>query len=340
MQYFILYLILMVVSCQTAGKGPGNSENYVRRPVQEVVRGDTLMEWGKTQKAIDQYIKAITENPDRMNPYLKLAEAYIQNGLYVEALDVYNRGIERIPDSPELLTGLGKVYFLQNQMTMAELNLLQALELNNHYVPAYVQLAQVYYIRDSLSAAIRFAHLAAQSEPDNAKIWDKLGDYCMTAQEWDLADEAYNKALSLHYMEGKTYEKLGDLNYRRTRITEIAQDKEDIYFIGISTPNDPMLQEALQWGRHLLLRYPYHASLNNNMGVLWWNYGRIDSAIVQFRNALNQAPRHEAARNNLAGAMLQKGYRNRAIAEYEKVLHLNPGNAATLESLGDYYEAN
>ena len=73
------------------------------------------------------------------------------------------------------------------------------------------------------------------------------------------------------------------------------------------------------------------------MGVLWWRYGMIDSAIVQFRNALHHDPRNLAARTNLGGAYVQKGSYNRAIAEYERTLLLAPKDIITLENLGDLY---
>ncbi|MCL5019378.1 MAG: tetratricopeptide repeat protein, partial [Patescibacteria group bacterium] len=324
-------------ACQSVPQNADSPARLEKKPLKEVTKGDSLTQWGKENSAIEEYLSAITKHPKEIAPYLKLADIYIEMGQFVDALDVYRQGIQQIPGTSELPAGLGQVFFLQNQMELAEQSLLQALEIRRDYTPALTQLAKLYFQIDSLNLAVSFATLAAKSKPKNPELWNELGHYCTLAQEWERGEEAYQKALSLEKENGKTYEMLGDLYYTRSRITHLESQYEKIYLAGPATPQDPMLGEALKWGRRILQKYPHNASTMNNMGVMWWKYGRIDSAIAQFHNALDYDPRFTEARNNLANAYFNKRLYNRSAAEYQRVLMLDSTAIVTLENLGDLY---
>ena len=337
--FFILFLsVFPFAGCQS-GRNAAEIDRPGTPPIKEIVRGDTLLERGESADAIAMYRKAVAKYPENVNGYVKLADAYKKTGLYVDALGVFQDGIEKIPESPELHTGLGETYFLQNQMILAENALIAAVELNADYSPAYSQLARLNFVRDSVRQAIAFASLAAEKDDKNPDRWKDLGKYAAVAKDWEVAGKAFKMALELAKDKGPIREELGDLEYSRSFITNETPEGEEIYFVSSTQTEDPLLEESLTWGRHMLLRYPFLAAMNNNMGVLWWKYGRLDSAIAQFQNAIRLDPKSLAARNNLAGSYMQKGYRNRALAEYQMVLRINPDHLITLENLGEFYMA-
>jgi tetratricopeptide (TPR) repeat protein len=72
-----------------------------------------------------------------------------------------------------------------------------------------------------------------------------------------------------------------------------------------------------------------------NLGLVYFQQGRLDEAIVQYQKVLQINPVETDALNNLGSAFLQQGRPDEAAAYYQKALALQPDSAATLYNLGN-----
>ena len=61
--------------------------------------------------------------------------------------------------------------------------------------------------------------------------------------------------------------------------------------------------------------------------------GRIDEAILQFREAIRLKPDDAAARNNLGIALVSKGQLDEAIRQFQAALRLKPNDAEIQKNL-------
>jgi tetratricopeptide (TPR) repeat protein len=73
---------------------------------------------------------------------------------------------------------------------------------------------------------------------------------------------------------------------------------------------------------------------HNNLGSLLVNFGRMDEAIAQYRQALEIRPAYPKAHNNLGMALARQGHVDQAITHYQQALKLDPDFAEAHNSLG------
>ena len=69
---------------------------------------------------------------------------------------------------------------------------------------------------------------------------------------------------------------------------------------------------------------PPSAQHHINLGVVYYEQGRVDEAIAEYRKALKINPNFDGAHNNLGSAYFKKGLTSEAIREYEKAVRINP----------------
>ena len=74
-----------------------------------------------------------------------------------------------------------------------------------------------------------------------------------------------------------------------------------------------------------------------NLGLAYFQQGRLDDAIAQYQKVLQINPDETDAVNNLGSAFLQQGRLDEAIAQYQKVLALKPDHAKAHNYLGLAY---
>ncbi|MGA2788480.1 MAG: tetratricopeptide repeat protein [Verrucomicrobiota bacterium] len=66
-----------------------------------------------------------------------------------------------------------------------------------------------------------------------------------------------------------------------------------------------------------------------NLGLVYFQQGRLDEAIVQYQKVLQINPVETDALNNLGSVFLQQGRLDKAVAHYQKALAINPDSAET-----------
>src|SRR3990170_1166389 len=88
--------------------------------------------------------------------------------------------------------------------------------------------------------------------------------------------------------------------------------------------NQGRTDEAIEEYRTALRLRPNLASVHNNLGLVYYNQGRTDEAIEEYRAALRLKPELALAHLNLGLAYAKKGYVDEAIEEFRNALRLKP----------------
>ena len=84
----------------------------------------------------------------------------------------------------------------------------------------------------------------------------------------------------------------------------------------------------------VLVEDPENVSAMSNLGVVYYNLGRLDDAIAQYQEAIELAPEDADIHSNLAAAHVQKGELDKALEEYQTAVDLNPALAEAYYGLG------
>jgi protein O-mannosyl-transferase len=95
------------------------------------------------------------------------------------------------------------------------------------------------------------------------------------------------------------------------------------------------IDEAILHFRQALQMDPDYAPACYNLGNALLQKGAVDDAIAQFQKALQTNPRYAEADNNLGNALLQKGDVDEAITQFQKALQISPDDAEACNNLGN-----
>ncbi len=116
------------------------------------------------------------------------------------------------------LCNLASLYYYSGREDDAIRAYEKAISIRENYVPPYVCMGNMYYVKGDFKRAAGYFEKAALLDPDDAVIWDKLGDARMENKEYDKALEAYKMAIKAYpYMlesrvnAGLAYERKGDI---------------------------------------------------------------------------------------------------------------------------------
>ncbi len=100
------------------------------------------------------------------------------------------------------------------------------------------------------------------------------------------------------------------------------------------------VDEAITEYREALQIKPHYAEAHNNLGNGLLQKGRVDEAIALYQKALEINPYYEEAHNNLGFALFQKGRMDEAIVQYQEALKLKPYYADAHFNLGYALQRN
>lgn len=101
-----------------------------------ITEADKLSGSGKHDEAIELYKLAITEHPNRISAYYKLALTYHSIGRYEEALENFTIASRLNPLDPSIFNNLGVIYYEVGDISSAKEHFVRALRLNPNHAEA------------------------------------------------------------------------------------------------------------------------------------------------------------------------------------------------------------
>jgi tetratricopeptide (TPR) repeat protein len=95
-----------------------------------------------------------------------------------------------------------------------------------------------------------------------------------------------------------------------------------------------MYTDAETLWRTTIARNPDAWMAHDNLGIVLFQQGQVDKAILQFQKALDIKPDDVVTRKNLGIALLLKGQEREALVQFQKVLAIQPDDALARNNLG------
>ena len=252
------------------------------------------------------YLKrAIALSPNDATAHQDLAAAYIQVNQIDDAIGELRTAIKFAPDSPQLHYDLGTAYKLQDNAADAIPELETAEKLNpSGYEPAYV-LGLLYMQVARYAEAAQQLEASLKLHPQNGDGWATLGNVYNKLDRLPEAATALREAIKQMPDHADSHLILASVLVKQ-KDTQGAEQERKI--------------AADLMRRHLDLQ---RAQVATNSGKSLLQSGKLDAAIVQFRDALAFDPNFAEAHARLADALEKQGKTAEAAAERGEAEKLN-----------------
>jgi len=322
--------------------------------------GDAYTQTHEFAKAEAAYRKATELDPSELSHWRGLGQTLLSEEKYPEALTVYQKLAEMLPDDADTYLRIAQIYRELRQLDKAEENLVKARQFAPGSLEVMYNEAMIYESQGRFDDAIRVLSDAVTGVKAQSKV--------LPSRRRSLA--ILYQQLGMLYRDTQNYQaalytlqelgRLGDEEDRRSRllIMDTYRQARD-------------LSKALQTGKEALAKYPDDPSIRNSQAMLLGEAQQPDEAIKLLQANLKgngtdrevylsyaqiyershrYAEAEAAARkaeslasqpseNELAWLILgaiferQKQY-DKAEEEFKKVIEVNPKNSMVLNYYG------
>jgi tetratricopeptide (TPR) repeat protein len=174
--------------------------------------------------------------PIEADDLLALARRYSDQGMYDEAIHLYEMAEKLKPGSVALRINLARVRDLKKQAEearFADLKIEVDSERAQNEVDAsqYVGLAQYYMAKDQTSKAIELLEIAKLKTPNNYRPFEILGRLYYSEGEWDPAHDEISKARKLNPFDRGLAEICGRIQFELKNFDRSLEDFIDAFLL-------------------------------------------------------------------------------------------------------------
>lgn len=237
--------------------------------------GDAYTQTKDLAKAEDAYRKASDLEPGEVSHERGLGQTLMAEEKYPEALTVYQRLAELIPDDPDVYLRLGQIYRELHQMDKAEDALVKARQYSPGSLDVMYNEAMLYQAQGRFDDAIRVlseavTEVKAQSAsmPSRKRflsvLYQQLGQLYRDTQNYGAAVNTYEELGHL-----------GDDEDRRARLLIM-----DTYRMAKDLP------KAIAAGKEAVAKYPKDPEIRSNYALLLGETAQTDDAVKLLRSQL------------------------------------------------------
>jgi protein O-GlcNAc transferase len=240
---------------------------------------------------------AVHLRPKDATAHQDLAAAYLQVNQIDDAIGELNAALKITPDSPQLHYDLGVAYKLKDDAADAIPELEAAERLNpSGFEPAYV-LGLLYMQVGRYAEAAQQFEASLKLHPQNGEGWATLGSVYNKLDRLPEAVTALREAIRQMPDQADSHLILATVLVKQNQPSEAAEERK---------------AAAGLMRAHMNLQ---RAEVATNSGKSLMASGKVDDAIVEFRNALTFDPKYVEAHLELADALQEQGKTAEAEAE-------------------------
>jgi len=149
--------------------------------------------------------------PPKMSEDPDLAEGlkYFQAGDFTKAIEFFEKGSAKFPESVEVNYDLGVSYLRSGRADEAIARLRKAMALNPNLIEAYFALGECHFAKGETQNALDAFSRALEIQPGNAQVYYNLGIVYYNNDKTDEAILSFEKAKELNPKFTSTYYQLG-----------------------------------------------------------------------------------------------------------------------------------
>jgi len=236
--------------------------------------------------------------------HVAISRNHAEKGRMEEAMASMERAVTIKPMFADLHYALGNYYFGQKRYDAAARSFRHALDINNKYFRARVNLAFALLESGSVDESSAQLERARMACPNfYRERLDSLVQALRAGEDVNGAKHLFREMLE---------ERPSSAQISRELAIEAIQNGDH--------------EEAIRELRKALALKPDYPDLHNYLGIAYGNEGMIDDAVQEFEVALKINPYYQKARLNLAILYYENERFDEAQTQLDEVLSVQPGN--------------
>jgi len=228
------------------------------------ISGDRLYARGDIEGSITEFEHALRLDPANVNLHNSLGVCYGILNQYDQALAEFEAAIRLAPGEVMAVYNYGLVMLLTDHPNRALDNFLQAEQVRDDIFEVIFHIGKVYLQLGQPEKGMAYFKKALALNPDTSSVYRLAGQCHLQMENEDEAVAAYTQAVRLNDTDAEALSALGHLYDLRNENLEIA-----ILFCERSIQIDPK-----------------NGCYHYRLGRLYQKDGRLDDAIVAFKNAI------------------------------------------------------
>jgi tetratricopeptide (TPR) repeat protein len=290
-----------------------------------------LQRINRVQEAIGLLNVVVEKEPENTDALVNLGMALSQAHQAADAVPYLQRAIKLDPSNTTAHQNLAAAYLQINRIDDAIPELKAAIKLSPDLAQVHYDLGVAYKLQDDAEDAIPELEIAKKLSPSGYEPAYVLGLLYMQVARYPEAAQQLEIALKLHPENGEGWATLGSVYNKLDRLPEAAAalreairqlpDQADSHLIlatVLARQNQPAEAADERKVAANLMRVHMNlqrAQVASNSGKSLLAQGKVDEAIVEFRNALAFDPEFAEAHEGLADAFEKQGKTVEAAAE-------------------------
>lgn len=172
---------------------------FVDDKIEQLVKeGDSLINEGKYEEALEKYREASEMNADKAVPHYKMGVAYYFLKDYKKAVESYKKAINIDPKMVKALNNLALIYDKQGEDAEAVIMYKRALDLDSNYKIARYNLAALYIRMEKLEDAEKEVNTILGMDDKYYKAYYLMGLIYEFREKYFQAEEMYLKTLAIN----------------------------------------------------------------------------------------------------------------------------------------------
>jgi protein O-GlcNAc transferase len=262
--------------------------------------GMALCQAQQAKDAVPILQRAVALTPDSATAHQNLAAAYIQLSQFDDAVSQLRMALKISPNAPQLHYNLGLAFKMQDDAAAAipELETAEKLD-SSASEPPYV-LGVLYLQAGRYPDAARELNVSLKLRPENGDGWATLGSVDNNLGNLPEAVAALREAIRQLPQQPDPHLTLAAVLVKQNQPAEAAAERKQAAELMRTNMNRQRAEVASNSGNSLL------------------KSGKVDEAIVEFRDALSYDPTYAEGHIGLAKALEQQGKTVEAAAERQK----------------------
>ena len=197
---------------------------YANKKTSYYKEGEKLIFIGKYKEAIEKFNKSIEKKQELKNSYYYRGLAYLYLNNFPKAIDDFTEVINLDKNNADAYNNRGLTYsYIGNTLKALE-DLDKAIELDENFAQAYLNRAGVFIMRTDFKNAIKDLEVAEKLDPNNPELHIQKGRVYYNIDDYEKSIKSYTKAIQLGLKNPKIYYNRANAFFKNKEYQKALED--------------------------------------------------------------------------------------------------------------------